>query len=245
MRFAMNFAINNVGIDSPVLLSSPFLLIVLAYYGHKKDYDITADEARRLRYWSLIANAKGRFSRGSSETILDQDLNGIGKGGTIADMLDRLRTQVGLLEITPQELDGRNQRSALFKTMFLAFKKAGAKDWESNVAIALDHSGHQHRLQFHHVFPKAYLRDNGYSAREADDIANMAFIGGRTNRRIRDKAPSLYLPPIIDKSGGDPFKVQCIPIQQALLDAAGYKAFLAERRQMIANALNDFIGVPG
>jgi hypothetical protein len=40
--------------------------------------------------------------------------------------------------VTADELEGRNQRSALFKTMFLAFRSAGAKDWRSNLAISLD-----------------------------------------------------------------------------------------------------------
>jgi len=53
----------------------------------------------------------------------------------------------------------------------------------------------QHRLQFHHVIPKALLtKKAGVTRREADDIANLAFIGGKTNRAISDKAPALYLP---------------------------------------------------
>ena len=88
-----------------------------------------------------------------------------------------------------------NQRSAVFKTMFLAFRAAGAKDWHSNLAIALDHSGSTHRLQFHHIFPKAILK-NAYAGREADDIANLCFIGGKTNRQISDKEPGQYFSPI-------------------------------------------------
>jgi hypothetical protein len=72
----------------------------------------------------------------------------------------------------------------------LAFKAAGARDWSSNLAIALDHSGTRHRLQFHHIFPKTLLRRSGKSAREADDIANLAFIGGKTNRTISDEPSS-------------------------------------------------------
>jgi hypothetical protein len=67
-------------------------------------------------------------------------------------MIDRLRQQVGRLDIVSEELEGRNQRSAVFKTMFLAFRSIGAKDWRSKLAIALDHSGSQHKLQFHHIF---------------------------------------------------------------------------------------------
>src|SRR5262249_51811728 len=58
MEFALNFMKNNVGIDSPALLSSPFLLITLAYYGHKRGYSLKSEESQRLRYWILAANAK-------------------------------------------------------------------------------------------------------------------------------------------------------------------------------------------
>ncbi|MFN9291466.1 MAG: hypothetical protein ACK6EB_25615, partial [Planctomyces sp.] len=83
MEFATNFLRNNVGIESPALLSSPFILAALGYYGHKRDYHISADESDRLRYWALAANAKGRYSRGSSETLLDQDLATLRDGGGV------------------------------------------------------------------------------------------------------------------------------------------------------------------
>ncbi|QDX82012.1 hypothetical protein B9N43_12590 [Denitratisoma sp. DHT3] len=241
MEFGLNFLRSNLGIDSPALLSSPFLLVVLAYFGHSRNYALSNDEARHLRYWALMANAKGRFSRGSSETILDQDLANIRQGGAVSELIDRLRLQFGRLDITAEELEGRNQRSALFKTMFLAFRAAGAKDWRSHLAIALDHSGAQHRLQFHHIFPKAVLKTS-FTAREADDIANLAFIGGKTNRAISDKAPAVYLPPLVDQLGEPAFAAQCIPVEASLLEVESYKAFLLERRKRIATALNTFVG---
>lgn len=240
MEFAMNFLRSNAGIESLALMSSPFLLVAVAYYCHSRDYALSVDESAQLRYWALATNAKGRYSRGSSETILDQDLATIRQGGTVQDLIDRLRQQVGRLDITPEELEGRNQRSALFKTMFLAFRAAGAKDWRSNLAIALDHSGVQHRLQFHHIFPKALMRDL-VTSREADDIANLAFIGGKTNRAISDKPPATYLPPLIAQLGQPMFDAQAIPVDTALLDLPAYKAFLSERRRRIAAALNAFL----
>lgn len=240
MEFAINFLKSNVGIDSPALLSSPFVNVALGYYGHKRDYHISAKEAERLRYWVLAANAKGRYSRGSTETFLDQDLATVRDEGDVNDLIERLRLQVGLLEVSPEELEGRNQRSAFFKTMFLAFRAAGAKDWRSNLAIALDHSGAQHRLQFHHIFPKAVLKGS-YTTREADDIANLAFIGGKTNRGISDKPPAAYFPALLDKVGTGPFEAQCIPTSAALLEVGQYKEFLSARRSMIAQRLNEFI----
>ncbi len=147
---------------------------------------------------------------------------------------------MGRLDIAPDELAGRNQRSALFKTMFLAFRAAGAKDWRSNLAIALDHKGSSHRLQFHHIFPKAVLKGT-YSSREADDIANLAFIGGKTNRQISDKAPAKYFPSLNEKSGRAIFEAQCIPTDPELLGVDAYKDFLAKRRELISQRLNEFL----
>ena len=243
MEFALNFLKSNAGLDSPALLSSPFLLVTLGYYGHKRGYEIGAGEAEQLRHWVLVANAKGRYSRGSSETLLNQDLATLRHGGGAGELIDRLRLQVGRLDIAPEEFEGRNQRSALFKTMFLAFRAAEARDWRSNLAIALGHRGAQHRLQFHHIFPKAILKSS-YTAREADDIANLAFIGGKTNRQISDKAPNQYFPSLIKKSGPDAFEAQCIPTQDHLLNVGAYKSFLGERRRLVAERLNEFLAVP-
>lgn len=243
MEFALNFAKANVGIDSPALLSSPFLLITIAFFGHSRDYAITPGDSAGLQFWARLANAKGRYSRGSSETLLDQDLGTIRNGGAPQDLIDRLRQQVGRLDVTPEELEGRNQRSALFKTTFMAFREAQAKDWSSDLTISLDHSGVQHRLQFHHIFPKAVLRKANISQREADDIANLAFIGGKTNRAISDKAPADYLPPMVASRGLSLLTSQCIPADTQLLDVAAYRHFLKARRILIANRLNEFLGV--
>jgi hypothetical protein len=241
LEFAQNFLKSNVGIDSPALLSSPFILITVAYFGHKREYQLATNEADRLRHWILVANTKGRYSRGSSETLLDQDLATLRNGGGAEELVDRLRLQMGRLDISPEELEGRNQRSALFKTMFLAFRAGGAKDWRSHLSIALDHTGSHHRLQFHHLFPKAVLKST-YLGREADDIGNLSFVSGKTNRAISDKPPATYLPSLVAKVGTGPFDTQCIPTDASLLTIEKYKDFLAARRVLIAGRLNAFLG---
>lgn len=241
MDFAVNFAKSNLEIDSPALLSSPSLFIALSYFGHKRNYRPTGEEERQLRFWALLANAKGRYTRGSSESLLDQDLATIRDGGDVSALIDRLRLQVGRLDITADELAGRNQRSSLFKTMFLAFRSAGAKDWDSKLSIALDHHGATHRLQFHHIFPKAVLRGS-YTTREADDIANLAFIAGRTNRSISAKPPVEYFPLLLSSLGEEQLQMQCIPTAVELRDVLAYKDFLVRRRADIAARLNDFLG---
>ena len=76
-----------------------------------------------------------------------------------------------------------------------------------------------------------------------DDIANLAFIGGKTNRQISDKSPSEYFPVLIEKSGLAAFRAQCIPTESGLLDVGAYKAFLDERRRLVSRRLNEFLAI--
>jgi len=93
---------------------------------------------------------------------------------------------------------------------------------------------------FHHIFHKSQLKGT-CTTREADDIANLAFIGGKTNRVISDKSPADYFPALIDKAGESAFMAQCIPLDPTLLKPDRYKDFLAERRRLISARLNEFL----
>lgn len=96
-------------------------------------------------------------------------------------------------------------------------------------------------MQFHHIFPKAVLKA-GYKDREADDIANLCFISGKTNRQISDKTPAEYFPGLVQKAGQIAFDAQKIPTEEALLRVDNYKAFLERRRAQVAKRLNEFLG---
>jgi hypothetical protein len=215
-------------------------MITLGYVGHQLGYKLSQKQEADLRYWLLVANTKGRYSRGSSETLLDQDLNRMRTEAGIDRLIETLRLQFGRLDIERGELEGRNARSAYFKTMFLAFSHDRAKDWTSNLAISLSHKGKHHRLQFHHIFPRALLKGQ-FRPVVINDIANLSFIGGKTNRKISSKSPHIYFPDVIEKQGSQPFAAQCIPTDVALLTVDSYASFLAKRRKLIAERLNRFL----
>jgi hypothetical protein len=244
MTFALNFLRSNVKIDSSALLTSPYIILVIAFWGAKRSYKISDAEATKMTRWVLLANAKARFARGSSESILDQDLLALREGGGADQLIERLVIQVGRLDVTPSELIGRNAGSGLFKTMFLAFKEDGARDWNTNLTISVNHSGKQDKLQFHHIFPTAFMKKQAklMDLPSTDDIANLAFIGGKTNREISDKAPAEYLKKILEGDGRVQLENQAIPTDLELLKPESYSEFLTLRRKLIAERLNRFLG---
>jgi hypothetical protein len=105
----------------------------------------------------------------------------------------------------------------------------------------MSHQGNQHRIEYHHIFPKALLPNAGYEKSEINEIANMAFISGSANRRISKKPPVEYFPGIIEKRGQDALEACLIPMDQTLWDIARYRDFLDYRRNQLALAINRFI----
>jgi hypothetical protein len=124
--------------------------------------------------------------------------------------------------------------------MFLAFKKADARDWKTNLKIGANHAGKADAIEFHHVFPKAYLRREQpqLASSQVDNIANLAFIGSETNKIISDKAPSDYMVKFTSES----MERQLVDFSDGLDKADAFEAFLAKRRAAIAAKLNEFIG---
>ena len=242
MEFALDFMASNVEVESPTLLASPYILITIAYFGYRRNYSLSTEEEEQLRRWILLANIHGRYSRGSSETFLDQDLSTLRDDKGVVELMERLRVQVGRLRLTPRDLESRNQNSAIFKTMFLAFRAAGAKDWLSKIGITINPKRASNKLEYHHIFPK-FVLGNRYSTREINDIANLCFISGKTNRRISKREPEEYFRELINTAGIDQFEAQCIPTDERIRSVNMYSSFLNKRRSMIAEKLNVFLEI--
>ncbi len=241
LRFAINFLRSNAGIEDESLLSSPMFLHALAALSRVKDNKLTADEQRQLLHWLLVANARGRYSRGSTETLLNEDLAIIFRSGNVAALMEPVKRQFGRLHVEPGDLAGRGVGSPLFSLAYLALKAQGAKDWYSGLGLSLTHQGKLHFIQWHHVIPKSLLKERGYEPGEINEIANMAFITGQTNRRISNKEAVNYLREVVTKQGEEALQSQCVPVDEALWSTDRYRDFLTARRQALADRMNAFI----
>jgi hypothetical protein len=243
LRFAINFLSSNAGIEDESLLSAPTLIIPIAVFSQLVGEKLTDEQSRALLYWFHVANARGRYSRGSSETLLNEDLSILFKGGNPSELMEPIRRLFGREDVLPGDLAGRPARSPLFSLAYLTLRARGAKDWETGLALSLSRAGRQHAIQFHHIFPKKLLKDAplSYSAGEINEIANLAFVSGRTNQRIGTKPPFEYFPRVIQQRGEAALESQLIPLDPELHRVENYRAFLEARRQLLADAINDHI----
>lgn len=239
LDFAHNFLVNDLGIESPVVLTSPLFVATVAYWADIREYRIEEAEKIAFRKWLLIANAKGRYSRGSSETLLEQDFHEL-RGVGVPGLNQRLVNQVGRLDFTEEELIDRRPQSGAFKTFLLALRAEGAEDWKTKLLISAKHQGESDAVEYHHIFPDAYLKsvrpDLNESAR--NDIANLAIVGGSTNRHISKKAPSLYR----HDFAPDVLATHLVDFSDGLDQPENFEAFVVQRRAAMAATLNKFLG---
>lgn len=241
IQWAINFLRSNNDVASPALLSSPYFILLLGFAAESQNFRPSQEYLAKLSFWFRVANARGRYSRGASETLLDQDLNVIKRGEKIDDLIHLLYQQFGRLHFEVSELRGRTSQSPLFRSLFIACKQQQATDWNSGIGIAINNLGAEHKLQHHHIFPKAVLKR--YRQRqEIDDIANLSFISSKTNQSINSRPPSEYLLEVFEKYGTPILNAQCIPTDQSLWQLDAYDLFLEERRKLIVDLVNSSIG---
>ena len=76
--------------------------------------------------------------------------------------------------------------------LLLAFKRpidllTGQKIDTSNALF------HGNNKEFHHFFPRDYLKGKGVQTRQANALANIVMLTAASNKRITNRAPSDYL----------------------------------------------------
>ncbi len=240
LRFTINFLRTNADIEDESLLSSPFFMIPIAVHGILKNQEISQEDEKEMLRWLYVANARGHYSV-SSESTLDSDLGLLFKGKSFKELLDPVKQRSGRLSVEPNDFKGRGNRSALFSLTYLALKHSGAKDWKTGLGLSLTHQGMLHYIEYHHIFPKSLLKKAGYEKSEINEIANMAFISGRANKKISNKYPIDYFPVVLNDRGDSALTSQYISLDKQLWDINNYRSFLENRREALAEAVNKYI----
>lgn len=241
LRFAINFLRENAGIDNLSYLSSPFLLVPISVYWISKNNEaLTPDEEKKILRWFYLAHMRGHYSMGSSESILEADLGVLFKGKNLDDLIQQLFLHVKKFVVDYDDLNNRGIRSPFFSMLYFVLKQNGVKDWWSGLKLSERHTGNAHTIQYHHIFPKSLLRE--YEKKEVNEIANMAFIGGKANRRITNRPPIQYLEEdVVANRGEEALTSHLIPLDKKLWELSNYRDFLVFRRKAIAEAINNFM----
>ena len=234
IKLALDFVEGNVGIPGSELLPSHFTLFPLIGVFSVRD-NLTAAEENSLRRWFLIANAFSRYA-GSPETFLNQDLSLLGaEMKNISGLLDlALKDLRSEPIVTAEDLDKAGTNSPFFHLAFLAIMRREPSDWFRGIRIRRDSFSEDQQIEYHHIFPKKWLNERNVDRFSRDEMANLAFLAQKANRKISSKKPIEYLSDIEPKR----LEAQLLPMDKDLWDLDRYSDFLVMRRKLLADAMN-------
>jgi hypothetical protein len=235
----LNLVSGRLGLDHDRVLGGRYAFPVMArFWAHANAADLTEADRGKLLYWYLHAALWGRHS-GSTESMLNQDLQALERGG-LDGLIEQLRVWRGELVIRPENLDGAYRGSRFYPLIYLLTRVHGARDLGSGNVLSSHLLGKLSRLELHHLFPKAYLQELGHDRAARNALANFCFLTQETNLAISKRDPREYIPEYEAKNPGV-LASQWIPTDPSLWEPERYLDFLQARRELIAAAANDFL----
>lgn len=108
----------------------------------------------------------------------------------------------------------------------------------------------------HHIFPKQYLRKNGYNEKiQYNQIANFTYLDTQVNKEISDDAPNVYFKNAVESCENSSvlygnitdiatlkqnMEGNCIPIDIVNMDYTNYPDFLIARRKLMAKKIKKY-----
>lgn len=242
LRGAIDFLRANMRVANLVNLPYPSMLVPLAVFFAAPDgTEVAVSDAQRqeLTRWFWRSVFTRRFSGGVLRN-LKRDI----------DQARSLRTHghpgLGELNVTIDEdwfLDNRFTVSAVnTKTFVLAMAQKSPRSFVSGVPIGLeDVLQRYNRREFHHLYPRAYLRKQGRANDDINRLANFAFVSATDNKKLGGVAPSNYREQMPNESIAEILESAICP--ESLLDD-DYETFLSERSSMLAAHARKLCGLP-
>lgn len=205
----------------------------------------TQDEESQFLYWMYAALFERRYS-GSTETYLDRDISALLANPSPDSLIATLKEDEGEPRITAANLDSRSVSHPLYNMTNIVIRANGAVDWANGLPL-VGNVGKDFRIQRHHIFPKSVLAEAGWDTGEnllhrkrVHEIANRIPLTQDGNMEIFTQLPAEYLPKVESRFPGVLGR-SLIPENQSLWKVENYAEFLAQRRKLIADAINDFM----
>lgn len=214
-----------------------------------------ADIERYVRRWFVLSVLTGRYSS-SPESAFDYDIRQVNLQGIQKFSESVIKGELSDAfwdALLPQEMDTSVASSPYFCVFLAAQIKLGDRGFLSSDITARELV--EVKSDVHHLFPRDYLKKNGLSRGQYNQIANYVIAQSEINIAIGNKEPKTYFGQIHEQCRGgkkkygnicdhdklkENFRMNCIPegIEDMTID--DYPQFLAERRKLMAQKMKTY-----
>ena len=251
-------AIKSAGFISPKMITSNMALdfAYTLYLILKESQEVGVSEIKRVvQKWYALAILTGRYSS-SPESAFSRDLRLIKENGVINTLKDieaaTLSDNFWNVAIV-QDLAYTSTNNPTYLVYLAAqVMKNDMSLLSTNVTVRelITLGG-----DIHHIFPKEYLKENGFEKNKYNQEGNYVYLDRPVNISIGKMAPKIYFSLAFEqcstgeiKCGAitdldqlkDNLATNCIPLDVVNMDYTNYENFLEERRKLMAKKIKDY-----
>lgn len=243
-------------IDSKLIRSQNAINFAYVLYLKLKEIGVNAvDIEKFIKRWFVYSVLTGRYS-GSPESMFDYDIKQISH-----KKMDEYLKEKEEAELSdafwnaslPRSLDTSAASSPYFHIFLAAQAKANDKGFLSKDVSVSDLISL--RGDIHHLFPKDYLKKNGFERNKYNQIANYVYMQQEINIKVGNKSPVEYFGQLFENFVNSETKFSGIATKEELLtnlkmhsipemilssDALNYEDFLNERRNLMALKIKEY-----
>jgi hypothetical protein len=242
-------------IDSSMIRSQNALDFAYILYLILREKNMNQASIEQLvRKWFVLSVLKSRYSS-SPESQFDIDIRRINDNpveyinNVIEAELSDAYWNIGL----PQQMDTSVASSPVFNVFLAAQVKMNDKGFLSKDITVKDLI--ELKGDVHHIFPKNYLKKQGYDRGMYNQVANYVIAQSEINIAIGDKEPSVYFQEVIEqcktkklKYGAiteteqlyENLRMNCIPLEILNENYIDYEEFLRERRKLMSEKIKKY-----
>ena len=224
-------------------LATHFVLVPPTVYLACQGGEFPSDAVRRrFIRWFFLAGLWARYS-GSTPTKLQQDV-ALAAGGD-PDPTHELEAAIlrerGRVTLQEADLDRARIDSAVARLIRVATRHREARDWFTGVRLydPVRRSGEDQER--HRVFNRQILEGVGFGdLARINAVANRVLLAQPSPKEGWATSPAEYLPRVAETQPGA-LQAQSIPMDPELWRPERFLDFMAARRHLLAEALNEFV----
>lgn len=251
-------AIKGAGFISSKLINSKMALdfAYALYLRLSNSKEVSVSEVKRIvQKWYVLSVLTGRYS-GSPETAFYKDIRLINEKGVVATLTD---IEAATLSDNFWDI-AVAQNLAYTSTInptYLVY--LAAQVYQNDMSLLSNNISVRYLIEMagdvHHIFPKEYLKANGFSKNLYNQNANYAYLDTQVNKSIGKKAPNVYFNEAVKQCETkqitcgsiteidilkDNLSANCIPYEVCEMDHANYESFLTARRKLMAQKIKQY-----
>lgn len=251
-------AIKGAGFISSKLVNSKMALdfAYALYLRLSISKEVSVSEVKRIvQKWYVLSVLTGRYSS-SPETAFYKDIRLINEKGVVATLNDIEAATLSENFWDVAVVQDLAYTSTINPTYLVYL---AAQVYGNDMSLLSNNISVRYLIEMagdvHHIFPKEYLKANGFSRNLYNQNANYAYLDTQVNKSIGKKSPHQYFMEAVTQCDThiitcgsitdvdvlkNNLEENCIPFDVCNMNHTDYEAFLAERRKRMALKIKDY-----